>query len=122
MFDYVFGYALDSFWATNDFFEPGPFAFEVFFAVDFLAFSDFLKFFVYVESFFRFKFEFGEAAFIVDSYSGAIFYCLFNVVDINVFAENCRCAPVSFLYGCSSEADEGGVGECVSEIFCVSVL
>ena len=66
--DYVFGYAFDSFWAADDFFESGPFAFEVFFAVYFFAFSDFFKFFVYVWSFFWFQFQFGEAAFVVDSY------------------------------------------------------
>ena len=61
--------------------------------------------------------DFGEAAFVVDADGGSVFYGLGDVVDVYIVAEYGGGVGVGFLDGGAGEAEVGGVGQGVAQVF-----
>ena len=63
------------------------------------------------------EFDFGEAAFVEDAHGGPILDGLGDVVDVDVVAKDGGGVDVRFFDGGAGEAEVGGVGQGIAQIF-----
>ena len=80
----------------------------------------FVQFFVQVADQFApggAQFDFGQAAFVVDAHRGPIFDGLGDVVDVDIVAEDGGGVDIGRFDGRAGEAEIGGIGQGVAQIF-----
>ena len=110
---------------SDDCLKLHPFCLEIFLALDLLTFGYFFGYFFEVgvdEMPFGFvDGQFDQSAFVVDRDGGLVFDGALEVVNADVVAEDSPGIGVLQLDRRGSESHEGGVGQCVSHVPCVSV-
>ena len=94
-----------------------PLGLELFFGGEFFPFGDVFKVGVDVGLFVGVEVELGEAGFVVDLDGGFVFDSALDVVHVNVVAKDLLGVFVGGFDGGAGEADEGGIGQGIAQVF-----
>ena len=112
----VGGHERDALGITHQRFEGSPLCFQLFLGGLLLAFGDLLKLLIEPGQLSGIEGEFGDAALVVDRHGGLIGHGALNVVDGDVLTEHGPGVGVDLFDRRAGEADEGGVGEGITQV------